>query len=116
MWFADPQMVDIRVCGLAEALPVSYSKAGLRKIVSCEGLRPGPSPLLLALWGPVRPRYFPSLIDSRDGLRAGTTVSVYKASECALGPCDPHSVFDRLRVFVRLFSTGRNCNVFNIIE
>lgn len=45
-------------------LPALYSKAGLRKMVSCGALR---FFFLLhsSLWGPVRPRYFPSLIDSR---------------------------------------------------
>lgn len=79
-----PQLVDICVSGLAEVLPAPYSKAGLRKMVSCGGLRPRPFPLLLSLWGPVRPRYFPSLIDSRDGLLAGGAVSV---CENASGLC-----------------------------
>lgn len=78
MWFAAPQLVDICVSGLAEALLAPYSKAGLRKMVSCGALRPVPFPPLPSLWGPVRPRYFPSLIDSRDGLLAGGAVSVRK--------------------------------------
>lgn len=40
MWFAGPQLVDICVSGLAEALAALYSNAGLRKMVSCGGLRP----------------------------------------------------------------------------
>lgn len=36
-----------------------------------------PSPPIHSLWGPVRPRYFPSLIDSRDVLLAGGALSLF---------------------------------------
>lgn len=67
----------------------SYSeKAGLRKYGFLCGEAGGwglrPFPLLLCLWGPVRPRYFPSLIDSRDGpLAGGGTVSGVEVWESA---------------------------------
>lgn len=80
MWFAGRQLVDICVCGLAE-VPAQYSKSGLRKMVSCGGLRPRPFPLLSALRGPVRPRYFPSLIDSRDELLATKAVPGYEVCD-----------------------------------
>lgn len=35
MWLAAPQLVDMCVSGLAEGLPALYSKARLRKMVSC---------------------------------------------------------------------------------
>lgn len=81
MWFSGPHLVNIHVSGLPEVLPALYSQVGLRKMVSCGCLRPRPFPPLPTLWGPVRPRYFPSLIDSRDGLLAGGAVSVCKCVE-----------------------------------
>lgn len=68
-------MVDISVSGSAEELFTLYSTAGLKKMVSCGGM--GPFPLLPSLWGPVRPKYFPSLIDSRDRLLAEWALTEY---------------------------------------
>lgn len=64
------QQIALHWFGRGVASSVLYTKAGLRKMVSCGCLRPRPFPLLLSLWGPVRPRYFPSLIDSRERLLA----------------------------------------------
>lgn len=47
MWFAAPELFNICVSGLAKGLPTLYSRAGLRKMVSCGGLRPRPFPLPL---------------------------------------------------------------------
>ncbi len=78
MWFSGPRW-SISVSVVWQRVPPApHSNTGLRKMVSCGGLRPRPFPSLPSLWGPVGPRYFPSLIDSRDGLLAGGAVLVCK--------------------------------------
>lgn len=76
MWFLWPS-VDICVIGLAvcAVLKGRAEKNGFLSRVEAQSLfYPLPSPL----WGPVRPRYFPSLIDSRDGPLAAEALSVYE--------------------------------------
>lgn len=77
LWFVDPQLVEIcRWFGWGTWFHRTV-RQGWEKRFPVGVWGPGSFPLDPSLWGPVRPRYFPSLIEARDGLRVSHPASVF---------------------------------------